>query len=264
MSGMKRFFALTVVLGSSLVLAQTLSTGKYLVTKTEVQAIMNALCESKMDTAKRTCFPKKSFYGQTPRTEKSRLMVEVFGVAGAFTKINSKQVVASAWFMDADGNQERFVAGVSLILENSKVLRQVQDGGSSTCQAFAKGNGQDGLVCKSEALGQGNYETNVFWNDIGANAKPQQLLYVVDNTGGCADPTKIVELGKLERKDINNDKRADLVIAVSYATVPNPNCDVDAQKTKKQTANLVFLWDGKTFKPDATSAKLIAQQGWKL
>jgi hypothetical protein len=263
MSNMKRFFALTLALGSSLTFAQTLSTGKYLVTRAEMQAAFAALCEGKIDLGKRTCFPKKSFYSQTSRSEKSRLMLEVFGIAGAFTKPNSKQVVASTWFMDAEGNQERFVAGVSLILENSKLLRQVQDGGSSTCQAFAKGNGQDGLVCKSEALGQGNYETTVFWNDIGANAKPQQLLYVVDNTGGCADPTKIVELGKLERKDINNDKRADLVMTVSHATVPNPNCDVDAQKAKKQTANLVFLWDGKVFKPDATAAKLIAEQGWK-
>jgi hypothetical protein len=261
---MKNFVPLLLTLGSSLVVAQTMSTGKYLVTQTEVKAVMNALCENQMDTAKRTCFPKKSFYNQIPRTDKSRLMVETFGIAGAFTKASGKQVVASAWFMDGDGNQERFVAGVSLILENNKVLRQVQDGGSTTCQAFAKGNGTDGLVCKSEALGQGNYETNIFWNDIGAAAKPQNLLYLVDNTGGCADPTKIVQVGNFERKDINNDKRADLVIAVGYASVPNPNCDVDAQKAQKQNAKLVFLWDGKTFKPDAATAKLIVAQGWKL
>jgi hypothetical protein len=261
---MNRFLLLTVAFGSSLVFAQTLTTGKHLVTQAEVKAVMNALCESQMDTAKRTCFPKKGFYSQTPRTDKSRLMVEVFGIAGAFTKANSTQVVASAWFMDADGSQERFVAGVSLILENGKVLRQVQDGGSTTCQAFAKGNGTDGLVCQSEAMGQGNVETNVYWNDIGTGAKPQDLLYLVDNTGGCADPTKIVEPGKLERKDMNADKRADLVIAVNYATVPNPNCDVEPKKIAKKTANLVFLWDGKALKPNTATAKLIAAQGWKL
>jgi hypothetical protein len=50
--GVKNTFLTVAVLGSSFVLAQPMSTGKYLVSQADVKAVMNALCESQMDTAK--------------------------------------------------------------------------------------------------------------------------------------------------------------------------------------------------------------------
>jgi hypothetical protein len=262
---MNKLFGLTVALGSSLAIAQTLAPSTRALTAAEVQTTLTALCEGKMDVAKRTCFPKKGFYSQIERSEKSQLEVIATGIQGAFSKASSKQVIASAFFKDADGFEERFVGGVSVILENNKVVRQIQDGGSSLCQPFARGDGRDLLVCKTEAMGQGNLETSVYWNDIGTGAKTQNLVYLVDNTaGGCGNPAKTFGLGKYERKDMNNDKKFDLVVPLEFKTAPNPNCDVDWAKVAAQKFSLVFLWDGKAFKADAATAKLIAEKGWKL
>jgi hypothetical protein len=249
---------------SSVVLAQTLPNPSRALTLPEIKAVLSSICESKIDATKGTCFPKKSFYTQIERDPKSQFVLDKKALMGSFSKAATKQVVASGDFMDADGTPERFVAGLSVILENNKVLRVAQDGGSSACMVFGRHDKRDGLICTSESIGQGNLETSIQWRDLGIGAKTIFLLNLVDNTaGGCGDPAKTFTLGKLERRDANNDQIADLIVNLTYKTAPNPNCDIDWTKIQGETFRLVFLWDGKKFNANALTASIIKEKGWK-
>lgn len=248
---------------SSVVLAQTLPNPSRALTATEIKAVLSSVCESKIDATKGTCFPKKSFYTQIERAPKSQFLLDKKALKGSFTKAASMQIVASGDFIDADGTPERFVAGLSVILENNKVLRVAQDTGSSACLVFGRQDKRDGLVCTTQGMGQGNLETSIQWRDLGIGAKTVQLIYLVDNTaGGCGNPAKTFDLGQFERRDANNDQIADFIVNLDYKTAPNPNCDVDWTKVKAQRFSLVFLWDGKKFNPNALTASVIKEKGW--
>ncbi len=261
---MKKILFFSMLLGGA-VLAQPLSSPTRALTQAEVKAVLSSVCDGKIDASKGTCFPKKSFYSQIERDPKSLFRLDQKALRGSFSKAGATQVVASGDFLDADGVVERFTASLSVLLENNKVLRTSQDGGSSTCLVFARQDKRDGLICTTQSFGQGNLETFIDWRDLGVGAKTLDLLYVVDNTaGGCGNPATTFTIGKLERKDTNNDQFADLMINLEYKTAPNPNCDVDWKKVTGTNFALVFLWDGKTFKPDAKTSKVISDNGWKL
>ncbi len=260
---MKKPF-LIVLVCSSVAFAQTLSTQSRTLSSTEIKAVLSRVCEAQINLKAATCFPKKVFYTQIERSPKSRLSLNLQGSMGSFSKANSKQIIATGVFNDADGIPERFVGGISVLLEQNKVVKTTQDGGRN-CSVFALGNGRDSLICTSEGIGQGNLEMTLDFYDIGLGAKSLNLLFLVDNTaGGCGDPAKTFTLGKLERKDLNNDKKADLLVNFEYKTAPNPNCDVDWSKIKGTNYKLVFLWDGKTLKADTTTTKIIKDNDWKL
>ncbi|MFN3267347.1 MAG: hypothetical protein ACK41E_10980 [Deinococcales bacterium] len=261
---MKKLMLLTLVLGAGLALAEPLRHNLRKITQGEAQTALSALCESNINLATRSCLAKKSFYTQVERNPKSLLELGDSGNTGAFSRSGAKEIVLGARFLDETGSEERFVGAISLLLSGNKVLRRMRYGNTdpSFCYLFSRGDGRDGLLCLSQAFGQGYLESTLEWRDIGAGAKAIELMRVTDNSAACGNPAKTFRFGDFEALDLNKDKKKDLVVNLSYASAANPDCTVtDLSKAPGKNYRLGFLWDGKTFKPDTATAAVL--KGWK-
>ncbi len=185
-------------------------------------------------------------------------------VYGAFTKVGVSEALVDL------GNCESHVTlnGGSILLRYTNKgwfkVRYEPALRSYNCLKFPISKGRHSLVCENYYAGQGVEINGLSVLQVGLKAtKINDLLTVVSNVHRCEPPFFEVKIRDFFKHDFNKDGHSDLIIKVSEATqtkistrANNTQCHV-ANLPKPKLHQLIFLFDGQSFRPTSATMKLM-------
>ena len=214
-------------------------------TEAELKGVMTALCASRVIPKEQTCTAKPNIHDGTISLNKA--------LEGSFSAANKRELVVQVTY---DPPDNRF-GGVALFERTSSGLRLMH----YTDQTYASDcikyrlAGRDNLVCYSSGMGQG-YVVEIL-RQVRFTAKDTQvvveILNVTDNAGTCQEEYTGVSIVGLERRGLN------LVVRLEERRGKNKvSCDLKPETLPATRHTLTFTMQNSTFKPDATSARIIA------
>jgi hypothetical protein len=223
------------------------------------KALLAAICEG--GVAKSTCRKCPSFSGE--RSEILPIAVGPFHVGSFVTPGVSEAYVA---LTGCDVRPAGYTGGVLLRRARGaksqwRVIRYDSGVDLRSCLRFKYKTGTTLLTCLISGDGAGG----VFGQGISVNytgpteSNSDTLIVVQDTSGACFANKDVVSLIGWKQRDVNGDKRDDLVLTVteSHAKAKSDDLCLSEKPPKVVTHTIPFLFDGTKFAPSIRAAATV-------
>ncbi len=248
---------LSLCMGNLVAIAKPLPGVAASSTRATRQALLASVCDGRVQGA--TCRECPSITSEAADTEP--IVVGPFHT-GSFVTANATE--AYVGLTGCDSKPAGYTGAVLLrrVRGKWKVLRYDSGADIRSCLPYTASAGKVMLACYSsgEPGGRGVFAESVAVLTPTLNETTRNpLLTVRDNTGGCFDSKDAVAFESWAKQDLNGDKRADLILAVteSHGSADVVTCTAGppGQVVRHRIA---FLFDGKRFKVSSSAVATVA------